>query len=65
MIEFVPRMRTLAPAPGVPLFVVTCTPGALPWSAFETADVGAALRVTSSPLTEATAPVTSFRLVVA
>ena len=59
LIEFVPRMCTLAPEPGIPLFTSTSTPAALPWRAFERAVVGAALTRRSSPLTDATAPVTS------
>ena len=60
--ELVPRTCTLAPDPGTPLLVVTCTPAAFPWSAFEMAEAGAALSVTSSPLTDAIEPVSSRRL---
>ncbi len=54
--EFVPRTRTLAPAPGIPLFVTTATPAALPCSEELTVTVGAAGTSSSSPSIEATAP---------
>ena len=57
--ELVPRIRTLAPTPGMPELLSTCTPAARPCSAVLTVDVGAARMVTASPLTEATAPVRS------
>ncbi len=60
--ELVPRTRTLVPTPGSPDAVRTWTPGARPCSAPEMVTVGAALRVSSSPEMEDTAPVSCRRL---
>ena len=62
LIELVPRIRIDVSAPGLPEFWVTCTPAALPCSAWSREVTGTAF--SSSALTDATEPVRSLFLAV-